>query len=89
MPGPGPRSPARRSWNGLFAPKGTPKAIVDRLNAAINDALEDPALVKQMGSVGVQFPPRSANTPADLTRLVDSEITRLKPIIEARNAYLD
>ena len=78
-----------RSWNALFAPKGTPPAIVDKLNAAINDALADPELVKQMREVGVAFPSRADNTPANLARLVDSEIARLRPILEAKNVYID
>ena len=78
-----------RSWNGMFAPQGTPRAIVERLNKAINEALEDPQLVARMREVGVEFPPRAGNAPSDLARLVAREIDRLKPIIEARNAYLD
>ncbi|MBN9474689.1 MAG: hypothetical protein ABS43_23570 [Bordetella sp. SCN 67-23] len=78
-----------RSWNALFAPRGTPPAIVDKLNTAINDALADPALVKQMRDVGVEFPARADNTPGHLARLVDSEITRLRPILEAKNVYID
>ncbi len=78
-----------RSWNGMFAPRGTPRAVVDRLNQAINEALEDPQLVGRMREVGVEFPGRADNTPGALAQRVASEIERLKPIIEARNAYLD
>ncbi|WP_064576680.1 tripartite tricarboxylate transporter substrate-binding protein [Cupriavidus gilardii] len=78
-----------RSWNALFAPRGTPPAVVARLNQAINDALADPALIRQMREVGVEFPARADNTPANLARLVDSETRRLRPILEANKVQLD
>ncbi|USE77954.1 tripartite tricarboxylate transporter substrate-binding protein [Cupriavidus gilardii] len=78
-----------RSWNALFAPRGTPPAVVARLNQAINDALADPALIRQMREVGVEFPARADNTPANLARLVDSETARLRPILEANKVQLD
>lgn len=78
-----------RSWNALFAPRGTPPAIVEKLNTAINDTLADPALVKQLREVGVELPARTDNTPGNLGRLVDSEISRLRPILEAKNIYIN
>ena len=78
-----------RSWNALFAPKGTPTGIVDKLNAAINDALADPGLIKQMHEVGVEFPTRKDNTPANLARLIDDDIQRLRPVLEAQHIHID
>ena len=78
-----------RSWNALFAPKGTPAAIVQKLNDAINTALADKDLIKQMTEVGVEFPSRENNTPANLAALVSGEIARLRPILEAKNVYID
>lgn len=63
--------------------------MVARLNQAINDALADPALIRQMREVGVEFPARADNTPANLARLVDSETARLRPILEANKVQLD
>ncbi|MGO4330384.1 tripartite tricarboxylate transporter substrate-binding protein [Cupriavidus sp. 2TAF22] len=77
------------SWNGLFAPKGTPAPVVARLNQAINDALADTALVRQMHEVGVEFPARADNTPANLARLVERDFRRLRPLLEANKVQLD
>ncbi|MFX7548921.1 hypothetical protein ABTJ50_21505, partial [Acinetobacter baumannii] len=47
------------------------------------------ALIRQMRQVGVEFPARADNTPANLARLVDSETRRLKPSLEANKVQLD
>ena len=43
-------------WAGIFAPKGTPKPIVDRLAAALSKALDDPAVQKRLGDLGGSIP---------------------------------
>lgn len=78
-----------RSWNGLFAPKGTPPAIVSALNAAILRALADPELTRQMAAVGVTFPDAATNTPSHLAEVVRTEIARLRPILLAKNVHID
>ncbi|GGX25080.1 hypothetical protein GCM10007242_35850 [Pigmentiphaga litoralis] len=78
-----------RSWNGLFAPRGTPPAIVTALNAAILKALADPDLTRQMSAVGVTFPDPATNTPANLADVVRTEIARLRPILLAKNVHID
>jgi tripartite-type tricarboxylate transporter receptor subunit TctC len=78
-----------RSWNGLFAPRGTPPAIVTALNAAILKALADPDLTRQMSAVGVTFPDPATNTPANLADVVRTEIARLRPVLLARNVHID
>lgn len=78
-----------RSWNGLFAPRGTPPAIVTALNAAILKALADPDLTRQMSAVGVSFPDPATNTPANLADVVRTEIARLRPILLAKNVHID
>ena len=71
-----------RSWNALFAPRGTPGEVIRKLNTAINVAMSDPALIRQMQDLGVAFPQRNQNTPENLSKLVESEIRRLKPVLE-------
>lgn len=58
------------NWQGLIAPKGTPKAIIDKLNAAANEALKDPQLRELMLSQGNEI---GGGTPADFAALIRSE----------------
>jgi tripartite-type tricarboxylate transporter receptor subunit TctC len=73
-------------WAGIFAPKKTPKEVVDKLAAALNKALDDPAVVKRLDDLGASIPPKSDRTPAAFERLVSSEITRWSPILKAAAA---
>jgi len=71
------------AWNALFAPKGTPKPIVDKLNAALSKALDDPATRKRLLDLGSELPEGQARSSAALGELVKSEIARWTPIIKA------
>jgi tripartite-type tricarboxylate transporter receptor subunit TctC len=71
-------------WNAMFAPKGTPKAIVDRLNAAARAALKDEVTRKRFLELGAELPDEAGQTPAALGELVRSEIDKWVPVI--RNA---
>jgi tripartite-type tricarboxylate transporter receptor subunit TctC len=71
-------------WNAMFAPKGTPKAIVERLNAAARAALKDEATRKRFLELGAELPDEAGQTPAALGELVRSEIDKWVPVI--RNA---
>ena len=53
-------------WSGLWVPKGTPKDVVAKLNAAAVDALNDPAVRKQLENLGLQMPPKDKLTPEAL-----------------------
>ena len=53
-------------WSGLWVPKGTPKEIVTRLNAAAVEALNDPSVRKQLENLGLQMPPKDQLTPQAL-----------------------
>jgi tripartite-type tricarboxylate transporter receptor subunit TctC len=59
------------NWIGVFAPAATPRPIIDRLNAEINDALRDPEIARLLGDTGLEI---VASTPAELDRFVVSEI---------------
>ena len=73
------------TWTALFAPKGTPKPIVDRLNAAINQAMNDPQVAKRFAELGADVPPPGEQrTPEALGKLVASEVDKWVPLI--RNA---
>jgi tripartite-type tricarboxylate transporter receptor subunit TctC len=70
-------------WDGLWVPKGTPKIVVSRLNAAAVDAMGDPAVGARLADLGVQFPPREEQTPEALAALQKAEIDKWWPIIKA------
>ena len=77
------------AWNGLFAPKGTPKPIIDRLVDALDKALDDEATRKRMLVLGCDIPDKAKRGPAPFLALVKSEIARWSPIIKAANVKLD
>ena len=70
-------------WNGLWAPKGTPKAIIAKLNAAIVDALADTATSKNIRTFGLETPTRDQQTPEALGHLQKAEAQKWWPIIKA------
>jgi tripartite-type tricarboxylate transporter receptor subunit TctC len=76
-------------WSGLWVPKGTPKEIVARLNAAAVDALNDPAARKQLESLGLQMPPQDQLAPQALGDWQKAEIAKWWPIIKAADVKVD
>lgn len=70
------------NWQGLVAPKGTPKAIIDKLNAAANEALKDPQLRQLMLSQGNEI---GGGTPADFASLVKSESAKWSVVVKTAN----
>jgi len=77
------------AWNGLFAPKATPKPIIDKLVDALDKALDDDATRKRMFVLGCDIPDKSKRGPEAFLALVKSEIARWSPIIKAANVTLD
>jgi len=67
------------AWNGLYAPAGTPNAVVQTLNAALHDVLADPALKKRALDLGIDA---KASTPAELDARMRSDITKWGSVIE-------
>lgn len=76
-------------WSGLWAPKDTPRDIVAKLNGATVDALNDPAVRKQLENLGLQMPPRDRLTPGALGAWQKAEIAKWWPIIKAANIKVD
>jgi tripartite-type tricarboxylate transporter receptor subunit TctC len=70
-------------WQALFAPKGTPKTIIAKLNAAVVDALADPATRARLADLGQYVFPREQQTPEALAAFHQAEIERWWPIIKA------
>jgi tripartite-type tricarboxylate transporter receptor subunit TctC len=71
------------NWHGIWAPKGTPAAVVDRLNLAIVDTLADPAVRKRLVDLGQEIASRERQTPEGLAALQSAEIDKWWPIIKA------
>jgi tripartite-type tricarboxylate transporter receptor subunit TctC len=74
------------AWNALFAPKGTPAAIIAELNAALGRALNDADTRKRLLDLGSEIPNGDERTPAALARLVKSEIAKWSPITKSAAA---
>jgi tripartite-type tricarboxylate transporter receptor subunit TctC len=70
-------------WHGLWVPKGTPKDIIVKLNAAVSQALEDATVKKRFADIGQEIWPRDKQNPAALAAQQKAEIERWWPIIKA------
>ncbi len=70
-------------WHGLWAPARTPKDVIAKLNAAVVDALADPAVRKRLADLGQDIPPREEQTPEALAAYHKAEIEKWWPIIKA------
>jgi len=78
-----------RSWNGVFAPKGTPGPVIARLHAAFAAALQDPELRKALEPLGVELPDAAGSAPEALRRQLARDLETLVPLIKSKQAYLD
>ena len=71
------------AWQGIWAPKGTPKSMIAKLNAAIVAALADPSVRQRLADLGQEIYPRDQQTPEALGALQRAEIKTWWPIIKA------
>ena len=69
-------------WHGLWAPKGTPRDVIAKLNAAVVDALADPAVRSKLAELGQELPPREQQTPEALGAYQRAEIEKWWPIVK-------
>ena len=72
-------------WHGLWVPAGTPKEVIEKLTAAAQEAMADPAVQKRLGDLGQDIPPRDRQTPEGLRTHQMAEIEKWWPIIKAAN----
>ena len=77
------------NWNGIFAPKGTPKDIIAKLNAAVSNALADVSVIKQLVDLGSEIPSIEQRTPEAIAALQKAEIEKWWPIIKAANLKVE
>src|SRR3979411_2204171 len=73
------------AWNALFAPKGTPKPIIDKLTDALDKALDDESVRKRLLDLGCDIPDKPKRGQQPLLALVKSEVARWSPVIKAAN----
>lgn len=76
-------------WHGLYAPKGTPKPVLDKLNAALQQALKDPALLQKFADMGTEPVAQSRATPDAHRAHVKAELEKWGPIIKKAGVYAD
>jgi tripartite-type tricarboxylate transporter receptor subunit TctC len=76
-------------WHGLFAPKGTPKAITDKLNAALKVALKDPAFIKSQEGLGAVIINDARVNGPEQKKFIESEIEKWGAVIKAAGQYAD
>ena len=68
-----------QGWNGFLAPKGTPDAIVNRIQQQVAEAVKRPDIAKKMTDVGAE---PSGNTPAEMGKMLQAQIAQIKPVVD-------
>ncbi|GAP34532.1 tripartite tricarboxylate transporter substrate binding protein BugD [Piscinibacter sakaiensis] len=76
-------------WHGMYAPKGTPKPVLDKVNAALKVALKDPDFIKRQEALGAVVITDNRTNGADHKKFVEAEINKWGPIIKAAGQYAD
>lgn len=76
-------------WHGLYVPKGTPSAVIERLNQALRAALAQPAVAKRLGEMGIVLPQGERLSPAALAQHTSDEIRNWTQILGAAGLQLD
>ncbi|MES2717116.1 MAG: tripartite tricarboxylate transporter substrate-binding protein [Pseudomonadota bacterium] len=76
-------------WHGMYAPKGTPKAVQDKLNTALRAALKDPEFIKREEALGAVVVTDGRLAGAEHKKFVEAEIAKWGPAIKAAGQYAD
>ena len=76
-------------WHGLYAPKGTPKPVIEKLTKSLQDALQDSTVKQRFGDLGTEPVAEKRATPDALRAHLKSEIDRWTPIIKKAGVYAD
>jgi len=71
------------AWTALFSPKATPKPIIERVNAALDQAMRDETVAKRLAELGADLPAHAERKPQALGNLVRTEIDKWVPLIQA------
>jgi tripartite-type tricarboxylate transporter receptor subunit TctC len=76
-------------WHGMWAPKGTPKPVIDKLTGALQAALKDPTVIAKFADLGTEPVPQDQATPAALAKHLKAEVEKWAPIIKKAGVYAD
>ena len=76
-------------WHGIYAPRGTPPAVVQKLTAALQSALRDPTLIARFNDINTEPVPQEKATPEALAAMLASEVDRWAPMIKAAGQFAD
>jgi tripartite-type tricarboxylate transporter receptor subunit TctC len=76
-------------WHGMYAPKGTPAPVLEKLNAAMRAAMQDPQVVQRLTDLSSDVPSADKMTPAGLKTHLTAEIAKWGPVIKKAGIYAD
>lgn len=76
-------------WHGVYAPKGTPKPVLDKLNAALRAAVQDTSFREALGNLGAEPVSADKATPESLQKHLRAEIDKWTPIIKKAGQFAD
>jgi tripartite-type tricarboxylate transporter receptor subunit TctC len=76
-------------WHGVYAPKGTPRDITEKLTRALREALTDAAVVKRMADLSSDIPPADKISPEGLRTHLQAEIAKWGPVIKKAGVFAD
>jgi tripartite-type tricarboxylate transporter receptor subunit TctC len=76
-------------WHGLYAPKGTPAPVLEKINVALRASLQDPMVKQRLAELSSDIPPSDKLTPAGLKNHLEAEIAKWGPVIKKAGVYAD
>jgi tripartite-type tricarboxylate transporter receptor subunit TctC len=76
-------------WHGMYAPKGTPAPVLDKINAALRAAMQDPMVVQRLADLSSDIPSADKMTAAGLKSHLEAEINKWGPVIKKAGIYAD
>ena len=76
-------------WHGIYAPKGTPAPVIEKIHAAVRSALKDPVVQQRMAELGAEIVPDAKLTAEGLRTWLQTETDRYGPMIRSAGAYAD
>ena len=76
-------------WHGMYAPKGTPQPVIEKLNTALRAAMQDPEVKRRLTDLSSDVAPMDKITPEGLRTHLEAEITKWAPVIRKAGVYAD